>query len=80
MQKCIGIQFNTLHHHNKKTIYFVLLFQNGIPIYNLATGTCLGAQSANKNTHITMDLCYKNDKSTITWDLVRSKLPLKSVR
>ncbi|XP_008213320.2 polypeptide N-acetylgalactosaminyltransferase 35A [Nasonia vitripennis] len=51
---------------------------NKIPIYNIATGTCLGVVGPKKNMHVTMDLCYKDDKSTITWDLVRSKLPLKA--
>ncbi|XP_058790277.1 polypeptide N-acetylgalactosaminyltransferase 35A-like isoform X2 [Phymastichus coffea] len=49
-------------------------------IYNLATGTCLGASSPTKNTQISMNLCYNNDNSSITWELVKSKLPLKNIR
>ncbi|XP_014239119.1 polypeptide N-acetylgalactosaminyltransferase 35A [Trichogramma pretiosum] len=51
-----------------------------VPIYNLATGTCLGALGRRRNTQIIMDLCYKDDKSTITWDLVRSKLSYNKSR
>ncbi|CAB0044256.1 unnamed protein product [Trichogramma brassicae] len=52
----------------------------GVPIYNLATGTCLGALGRRRNTQIIMDLCYKDDKSTIMWDLVRSKLSYNKSR
>lgn len=55
-------------------------FQSGIPIYNIAAGTCLGVERGIKHNQIVMDLCTKTDKSSISWDLVRSKLPLKEVR
>ncbi|KAJ8687555.1 hypothetical protein QAD02_023349 [Eretmocerus hayati] len=45
-----------------------------IPIYNLATGTCLGVVGPIKNKHLIMDFCNKVDKSTLIWELVRSKL------
>ncbi|XP_014204346.1 polypeptide N-acetylgalactosaminyltransferase 35A-like [Copidosoma floridanum] len=53
---------------------------SNIPIYNLATGTCLGVMSSKKNATVIMDLCNRDDKTLISWDLVRSKLPLKSKR
>lgn len=46
----------------------------------MATGTCLGAVSPEKNMHIIMDLCHKEDKSTISWDLIKLKQPLKVPR
>ncbi|KAK0078663.1 hypothetical protein PV325_002222 [Microctonus aethiopoides] len=54
---------------------------NGIPIYNIAAGTCLGIERGNKHARtIVMDLCTMSDTSTISWDLVRSKIssPKKS--
>lgn len=50
---------------------------NNTPIYNIASGTCLGVKRGNKYSQITMELCTIKDSSSINWDLVRSKLPLK---
>ncbi|XP_011503505.1 PREDICTED: polypeptide N-acetylgalactosaminyltransferase 35A isoform X2 [Ceratosolen solmsi marchali] len=50
-----------------------------IPIYNLATGTCLGVSNPKRNMYITMDLCYKNGKATLMWDIIKSKLPFRNI-
>lgn len=55
----------------------MLVLQDGTPIYNIGAGTCLGILRKAKNTQIIMDLCTKVDPSTITWNLVRSTLPIK---
>ncbi|KAL2749652.1 polypeptide N-acetylgalactosaminyltransferase 35A isoform X1 [Vespula maculifrons] len=53
---------------------------NGTPIYNMAIGTCLGALRASKKAEIIMDLCTKSDVSSMSWDLVRSKIGQKAIR
>ncbi|KAG7197159.1 hypothetical protein KM043_007242 [Ampulex compressa] len=53
---------------------------SGTPIYNMAAGTCLGVYRGTKNAQVIMDLCTRKDTSSITWDLVRSKMPSKDVR
>lgn len=53
---------------------------NGTPIYNMAIGTCLGALRASKKAEIIMDLCTKSDVSSMSWDLVRSKIGNKGSR
>ncbi|XP_076482440.1 polypeptide N-acetylgalactosaminyltransferase 35A isoform X2 [Bombus vancouverensis nearcticus] len=53
---------------------------NNTPIYNMAAGTCLGIMRGVKSTQIVMDLCTKKDTSSISWDLVHSKILLKEVR
>ncbi|XP_034945059.1 polypeptide N-acetylgalactosaminyltransferase 35A [Chelonus insularis] len=53
---------------------------NGTPIYNMASGTCLGVKRGTKYAQIMMDLCMKSDSTSISWDLVRSKLPAKEIR
>ncbi|XP_015108848.1 polypeptide N-acetylgalactosaminyltransferase 35A [Diachasma alloeum] len=52
---------------------------SGTPIYNLAAGTCLAVEKGEKS-YVVMDLCTKNDMTTISWDLVRSKIPAKEMR
>lgn len=42
------------------------------PIYNLATGTCLGVSYKKSRIQVVMNLCTKTDKSLIEWNLVRS--------
>ncbi|KAI4484777.1 hypothetical protein M0804_007343 [Polistes exclamans] len=53
---------------------------NGTPIYNTAIGTCLGTLRASKKAEIIMDLCTKSDVSSMSWDLVRSKMGQKAIR
>ncbi|XP_043273396.1 polypeptide N-acetylgalactosaminyltransferase 35A-like isoform X2 [Venturia canescens] len=50
------------------------------PIYNLAAGKCLAVYTTGKKAQVVMDLCKKDDASTISWDIVRSKLPNKDFR
>ncbi|XP_020283999.1 polypeptide N-acetylgalactosaminyltransferase 35A [Pseudomyrmex gracilis] len=53
---------------------------SGTPIYNMATGTCLGVINNAKNAQVILDLCTKSNTSLISWDLVRSKLSSKDIR
>lgn len=46
----------------------------------MAAGTCLGIMRGVKSTQIVMDLCTKRDTSSISWDLVHSKILLKEIR
>ncbi|XP_011306982.1 polypeptide N-acetylgalactosaminyltransferase 35A [Fopius arisanus] len=52
---------------------------SNMPIYNLAAGTCLAFEKGHKS-YVVMDLCTKDDRSTISWDLVKSKIPAKEIR
>lgn len=45
------------------------ILQNNSPIYNLATGLCLGIENKKPGTEIIMELCTEVDKTM--WDLVR---------
>lgn len=51
-------------------LYYYL--QKSTPIYNLATGTCLGVSYKKSRIQVVMNLCTKTDKSLIEWNLVRS--------
>ncbi|KYN22322.1 PREDICTED: polypeptide N-acetylgalactosaminyltransferase 35A-like [Trachymyrmex cornetzi] len=53
---------------------------NATPIYNMATGTCLGVMRDVRNTPLIMDLCTKSNVSLISWDLIRSKIPAREIR
>ncbi|XP_008543065.1 polypeptide N-acetylgalactosaminyltransferase 35A [Microplitis demolitor] len=68
--KCHEMGGNQEWHHKGTT---------GTPIYNIATGTCLGVKRANKYAQIIMDLCMKSDATSISWDIVHA-FPSKDVR
>ncbi|XP_026674683.1 polypeptide N-acetylgalactosaminyltransferase 35A-like isoform X2 [Ceratina calcarata] len=53
---------------------------NGTPVYNMAAGTCLGVLRGATSAQVIMDLCKKTDTSSISWDLVRSKIYSNEMR
>lgn len=51
--------------------YCLCLLQLQTPIYNMAAGTCLGAQNNSMGARVTMELCTKPHGTK--WDLVHTK-------